>query len=83
MPERTDQSTPTCSRRTPRRLDYRLPLLLRGDLPWGMDCERSIAAWRVGEWSAAAALNASPLANSRLPESVREAVERNASLIAA
>lgn len=49
-----------------------------GVYDWGMDFERSIAAWHVGERDEAAALNASLLANPRLPESVREAVERNA-----
>ena len=53
-----------------------------GVYDWGMDFERSIAAWHVGEWAEAAALNESLLANPRLPESVREAVQRNATLIA-
>ena len=54
-----------------------------GVYDWGMDFERSIAAWHVGERAEAAALNESLLANPRLPESVREAVQRNAGLLAA
>ena len=54
-----------------------------GVYDWGMDFERSIAAWHVGELAEAAALNEALLANPRLPESVRAAVERNAGLVAA
>jgi len=47
---------------------------------WGMDFERSIAAWHVGEFAVAAELDRALLERD-LPESVREAVLRNRALL--
>lgn len=47
---------------------------------WGLDFERSISAWWVGEKDEAAQLNRDLLRRTDLPDNVREAVKRNKAL---